>query len=63
MNKYKVTLLVDASMTIEVEAECKKYARDEAERIAKRPIICHQCACKVEIGDVSEAVEAVRIWG
>ena len=51
--RYGVTIIVDASIYIEVEADSKDEALDKAYESDKCYVsICHHCAGKIAIGDV-----------
>ncbi len=54
MTKYRVTLLVDATVTVDVEANSKREAREKALDTADTPSVCHKCSSKVMIGDILE---------
>lgn len=56
MTKYKVTLVVDASVTVEVEADSEEEARDKAEKIVEHPCLCHYCAGQLDVGDFTGEV-------
>lgn len=49
--KYQVTLLIDASAYVEVEAENAEQAYSIAADIAGHVTLCHQCTDEVETGD------------
>ncbi len=61
MKKWGVTLIVDASIHIEVEAENAEEAKDKALSTAGSPGLCYQCSRELDVGDVIDAVEAVEI--
>ena len=52
--KYLVTLIVDASIRVEVEADSKQEAYDKALDNAFTPSICHQCSREIDLGDIIE---------
>ena len=51
MTKYLVTLLLDASVTIEVEADDPLEAERLAEEQAEVPCLCYQCSEQMDLGD------------
>lgn len=57
--KYMVCVLIDASKTIEVEAESPEEAKEKAMNEIGVPSICHQCSREVELGD---PIEASDVW-
>jgi len=59
--KYRVTLLVDATTIVEVEAKSKKEAMEKAMEEADRPCLCHQCSDRVDTGDIIKAIEAYEV--
>jgi|GEM_PF-6084782 len=61
MNRYSVLITVDASISVEVEAENEEQAKDLALEKAHRPCICHQCSSKVYVGEIIDAIEAIEI--
>ena len=61
MKKWAVTLLVDASVFVEVEAETEDEAKTKAWEQAPSPSVCHQCSRDLEIGEIYEIAEAVEI--
>lgn len=48
--KYSVSVPVPATATIEVEASSKEEALEKAED-EFFPILCHQCANEIELGE------------
>lgn len=55
--KYSVTVIFDASVSVEVEAESADQAIElamEHERMC--PGLCHQCADEIELGDAMRAI-------
>jgi hypothetical protein len=65
MPKYRVFVSTTASATVEVEAESKKAALEEAWNSPNFPsgTLCHQCAGQVDLGDfeVGDDVENVYL--
>lgn len=57
--KYLVTVVFDASKTIEVEADSAEEAKDKAVETIDGVTLCHQCADCIEVGDPTGATEAV----
>lgn len=51
MPKYLVTMVVDASKTVEVEAGDKEEAEKKAWELVRQPHICNQCSHELDIGD------------
>ena len=58
MPKYRVTMLVDATVDVVVEAESEEEAKDKALINAYAPTLCHQCSDDLEVGDVISAHSA-----
>ena len=52
MKKWGVTVLIDASTFIEVEAETEAEAIEKALEEAYVPSICHHCSHELELGDI-----------
>jgi len=50
--KYRVTLIVDATVSVEVEADNKEQALSRAYAQAETPVLCHQCNEGIELNDV-----------
>jgi len=50
--RYGITLIVDASIYVEVEAESKEDALKKAMDMEHDTSQCHHCADKVEVADV-----------
>jgi len=61
MKKYVVTITVDASVWVEVEADSEEQAKELGMQKAVNPCLCHQCSSEVFVGDLIEAVEASEI--
>ncbi|MGZ3235773.1 MAG: hypothetical protein ACXU8A_00185 [Burkholderiaceae bacterium] len=59
--KYRVSMTVDATLTVEVEAENEEQAKELAWDIAEAPCLCHHCSDQVDVGDLMEvcSVDAV----
>lgn len=49
--RYLVTFVATASHTVEVEAESKKEAEDEAWDAWDGYTLCHQCGAQMDLGD------------
>lgn len=49
--KYAVTVLIDATVTVLVEAENEEEAKRLGLENAPRPCICHRCADELEVGE------------
>ncbi len=60
MKKYRVILTVDATTTVDVEANSEEEALELALEQAEMPSVCHYCAEKIDIGDIIEAIEAIE---
>lgn len=60
MAKWNVTVLVDASVNVEVEADTEEEAKDKALQKAPTPNICHQCSDELEVGEPFEAAYAYK---
>lgn len=56
--RFVVCISVDASITIEVDAENEEQAKELAMERVYVPGLCHQCAHQIEIGEPIEALEA-----
>ena len=57
MSKYRVTMIQTASTSVEVEADSVEDAREQALNTDEAmPILCHQCACEVELGDTYQTI-------
>ena len=54
MAKYLVTVLIDASASVEVEASSKEKAIEKAIDEVEVPSLCWACAGNIELGDVME---------
>lgn len=54
MPQYRVTFLVDASVSILVDAENEEQAKEKAWEEASSPTLCHQCSDELEVGDITE---------
>jgi hypothetical protein len=63
MRRYSVIITVDASVTVEVDAENEEQAKELAMEQASHPCICHQCSNEIDIGDLQDAIEATDITG
>ena len=61
MAKYEVILLVDATITVVVNAENEDDAKEKAMDTAAPPALCHHCSEQLSVNDVSEAIEAYII--
>lgn len=57
MPKYRVTVLVDATVSVEVEAANEDEAREKGLLEAPTPCICHQCSRELEVGEPYEVAE------
>lgn len=51
MTKYVVTLQIDASVTVTVDADSETNAVEKAFKVVDNPIMCHHCSNVIEIGD------------
>ena len=57
MNKYRVTLIFDATNSIEVNAASIDEALDKAYNSEKsRVTLCHQCAKEIDIADITRVI-------
>lgn len=61
MKKWSVLFLVDASVSVEVEAETKQEARELASSVVESPSICHYCSNHIDVGDIMEIAEITEI--
>ena len=55
MSKWNVTLLVDSSFTVEVDADTKEGAIEFAQDNWSAPGLCHHCAGRLDMGDVLDS--------
>jgi hypothetical protein len=61
MKKFRVMFSVDATVSVEVEAENRESAAEMAWEIASSPCLCHQCADEVETGDLIEVLDIAEV--
>jgi len=61
VKKWSVTVLVDASVTVEVEAETAEEARELALGKAETPGLCHYCSNSLDVGDPYRAMDPQEI--
>lgn len=61
MKKWSVMFSVDATVTVEVEAETKEQARGLAQAMVETPSICHQYSKQMEVGEVMEILEVIEV--
>ena len=54
MKKYVVTVIIDASVGVEVEALNKEDAYQKAIEQIDTPSLCHHCASEIDLGDIIE---------
>ena len=56
MKKYRVTIPIFASVTVEIEAENEEDAKENA--YASIPSLCYRCSSEgIELGEYDEAVD------
>lgn len=58
MKSYRVTLTVDATTSVNVEAENEEEAKQKALEMATCPGLCRQCSDELDLGDIQEAIAA-----
>lgn len=56
MNTYEVTLLIDASIGVDVEANSPEEAVEKAENESGSVSLCHQCSRELQTGDCYGAI-------
>lgn len=61
MKKFRVTLIVDCTISFDVEAEDAEKAKEKAIREAYVPSLCHHCSNDFEMGDVIDTGEASEV--
>lgn len=59
MPKYAVTLVVDATKTVIVEAASEKEAQEYALEEAEDPCLCHHCSEQVDVGEFTGEIADV----
>lgn len=63
MKKWQVVFILDASKTVEVEAETREAAEQLAWERVGNPTLCHYCAGNIDLGDPTEISEITEIVG
>lgn len=61
MNRYSVMFTVDASVTVDVDAENEEQAKERAWAQVSSPSVCHQCSREVEVGEIMDLVEVLEL--
>lgn len=59
MAKFLVTFLIDASKTIEVDADDEEAAKTAAWDVIDVPSLCHQCSHEIDMGDAYKIAECI----
>lgn len=60
MPKYAVTLLVDATKTVIVEAASEAEAEELALEHANSPCLCHHCSEQVDVGEFTGGIVEIH---
>ena len=55
--KYRVIFTVDATCSVEVEADSEEEAKEKAWEEASAPTVCHQCSNELEVGDIMDCID------